>query len=49
VTLARALSDTFAGIAPSSAPAFVAAQFAGAACALGLFTWLLKPSAIAEV
>ena len=31
VTLGRALSDTFAGIAPASVPAFVAAQLAGAA------------------
>ncbi len=30
VTIARALSDSFAGIAPSSAPAFVAAQMAAA-------------------
>lgn len=30
VTLARALTDTFAGIAPSSAPAFILAQLAGA-------------------
>jgi glycerol uptake facilitator-like aquaporin len=28
VTIARSVSDTFAGIAPSSAPAFLAAQFA---------------------
>jgi glycerol uptake facilitator-like aquaporin len=34
VTVARTLSDTFAGIAPSSAPAFVVAQLAGAALAL---------------
>jgi arsenate reductase len=34
VTLARTLSDSFAGIAPSSAPAFVIAEFVG--CALGL-------------
>ena len=33
VTLARCLSDTFAGIAPASMPAFVAAQLAGAAAA----------------
>lgn len=32
----RMLSDTFAGIAPSDVPAFVLAQFAGAALALGL-------------
>jgi glycerol uptake facilitator-like aquaporin len=30
VTLARSVSDTFSGISPSSVPAFVAAQFAGA-------------------
>ena len=34
ITLARALSDTFAGIAPASVPAFIAAQFAGALVAL---------------
>lgn len=41
VTLARALSDTFAGIAPSSAPTFVAAQIAGGLTALFVFNWLL--------
>lgn len=34
VTLARTLSDTFAGIAPASAPAFVAAQLVGTALAV---------------
>lgn len=34
VTAARTLSDTFAGIAPGSVPAFVAAQLAGAALAV---------------
>jgi len=34
VTLARTLSDSFAGIAPASAPAFVAAQLAGALLAV---------------
>ncbi len=35
VTLARTLSDTFAGIAPASAPAFIAMQVVGgAACGL---------------
>src|SRR5437899_5417464 len=43
VTLARSLSDTFAGIAPSSAPAFVAAQLAGALVAAALGRWLLRP------
>jgi glycerol uptake facilitator-like aquaporin len=42
VTVARALSDTFAGIAPGSAPAFVAAQLLGAAAASGVFGWLLQ-------
>lgn len=36
VTLARTLSDTFAGIAPSSAPMFVAMQLVGMAIAFGL-------------
>lgn len=41
VTVARALSDTFAGIAPSSVLPFVAAQIAGAvaACAVVRFLW----------
>ena len=33
ITLARSLSDTFAGIAPSSVPGFIVAQFAGALAA----------------
>ena len=43
VTLARSLSDTFAGIAPSSAPMFIAAQIAGAMAAATLGRWLLRP------
>lgn len=35
VTLGRTLSDTFSGIAPSSAPAFIAAQVVGGLLALG--------------
>ncbi|HXU99660.1 MAG TPA: aquaporin family protein, partial [Caulobacteraceae bacterium] len=42
VTIARSLSNTFAGIAPSSAPGFIAAQLAGAIAASILFGWLLK-------
>ena len=42
VTLARSLSDTFAGIAPSSIPSFMAAQLAGALVAAVLFKWLLR-------
>ena len=36
VTIARTLSNTFAGIAPSSVPAFVVAQIGGALLAVGL-------------
>ena len=35
ITLARSLSDTFAGIAPASVPGFIAAQLAGALAAHG--------------
>jgi glycerol uptake facilitator-like aquaporin len=41
VTLARSLSDTFAGIRPTDVPAFVAAQLAGALAATLLFRWLV--------
>jgi glycerol uptake facilitator-like aquaporin len=41
VTLARAASDTFAGIRPVDAPGFIAAQLAGAMGATLLFRWLV--------
>lgn len=41
VTVARSLSDTFAGIAPASVPGFIAAQLAGALAAAGGASWLL--------
>jgi len=41
VTIARSLSDTFAGIRPADVPAFVAAQLAGALAATLLFRWLV--------
>jgi glycerol uptake facilitator-like aquaporin len=41
VTLARAFSNTFSGIRLQDAPAFIAAQFAGALTATALFHWLL--------
>jgi glycerol uptake facilitator-like aquaporin len=40
VTIARSISDTFAGIEPSGAPAFIVAQFVGMAAALMLSRWL---------
>jgi glycerol uptake facilitator-like aquaporin len=44
VTLARAASDTFAGIRPTDAPGFILAQLAGAAAATALFRWLVPPA-----
>jgi glycerol uptake facilitator-like aquaporin len=43
VTLARSASDTFAGIAPASVPAFVLAQVAAAVVATLTFGWLFEP------
>ena len=41
VTLARAASDTFAGIRPIDVPGFIAAQMIGAMAATWLFHWLV--------
>jgi glycerol uptake facilitator-like aquaporin len=41
VTLARAASNTFAGIRPADAPSFIVAQMLGAAAATATFAWLL--------
>ncbi len=41
VTLARSMSDTFAGIRPANVPGFILAQLAGAATATALFRWLV--------
>ena len=41
VTVARSLSDTFAGIQPSDVLPFIAAQLAGAMAATFLFRWLV--------
>jgi glycerol uptake facilitator-like aquaporin len=48
VTLARAASNTFAGIRPLDAPGFVAAQLLGAAAATLVFRWLLPAPASME-
>ena len=40
VTIARSLSDTFAGIAPSDVPGFIVAQILGALAAAALGGWL---------
>jgi glycerol uptake facilitator-like aquaporin len=47
VTVARTLSDTFAGIRPSSAPMFIVMQVVGALCAV-LLVRFLHPSIAAE-
>ena len=43
VTVARTLTDSFSGIAPAHAPAFIVCQLVGAAAATLLFGWLLAP------
>jgi glycerol uptake facilitator-like aquaporin len=42
VTIARSLSDTFAGIAPAGVIAFIAAQFVGMLAAVALSRWLWR-------
>lgn len=42
VTIARALSNTFAGIAPANVAAFIAAQLAGMIAAVALGRWLWR-------
>ena len=42
VTVARALTDTFAGILPADVPGFVLAQLVGASAAVAFATWLEK-------
>jgi glycerol uptake facilitator-like aquaporin len=44
VTLARAFSNSFAGIAPASIPAFIAAQIAGGMAGLVIWGWLFTPT-----
>ena len=43
VTFARCLSDTFAGIRPTDAPAFMLAQIIGALAAYAVCAWFLTP------
>jgi len=47
VTIARSLSDSFAGIAPSSAPGFIAAQLLAVVIAAPAFKWLFARPATA--
>jgi glycerol uptake facilitator-like aquaporin len=45
VTIARALSDSFAGIAPENAPAFIAAELVGALLATLCAGWFWRTPA----
>lgn len=45
VTVARMLSDSFAGIAPQSAPGFIAAQLLAMFAAAQVLPWLFRESA----
>ena len=45
VTIARALTDSFSGIAPASAPGFIAAQLLAAAAAAPMLKWLFAEPA----
>src|SRR5688500_7292591 len=49
VTLARAASDTFAGIRPADAPGFILAQLLGAGAATYFFRWLVPALPIEQV
>jgi glycerol uptake facilitator-like aquaporin len=46
VTVARSLSNTFAGIASSSVPMFIAAQLTGTIAAIFVFRWLLAEETV---
>lgn len=48
VTLARCITDTFAGIRPQDVPAFVLAQILGASAAFLLFRWMIRARINAE-
>ena len=48
VTIARSLTDTFAGIRPADAPGFIAAQCMGAALAYLLYRWMFHEARVME-
>ncbi len=48
VTIARSLTDSFAGIRPADVPGFIAAQFVGAILAVWFFGWLWRSGAASE-
>jgi glycerol uptake facilitator-like aquaporin len=44
VAISRAFTNTFSGIRPADLPGFITAEVAGAACAVLVMGWLLRPS-----
>lgn len=48
ITVARSLSNTFAGIAPGDVPGFILAQLLGAVAAAGLGSWLFPRAEAAD-
>jgi glycerol uptake facilitator-like aquaporin len=49
ITIARSLSDTFAGLRPADAPGFIAAQLIGALCAFFIARFLFSADRMASV
>ncbi len=49
VAVARAMSDTFAGIRPTDVPGFIAAGFIGALLALAFVSWLLTEAHASQI
>ena len=48
VTIARALTNSFSGIAPADVPMFIVAQLCGALAGLGIMSWFLAASDVPE-
>jgi glycerol uptake facilitator-like aquaporin len=48
ITVARSLSDTFAGIRPHDVPSFIVSQMTGAILALWVSRWLFRSAAHTE-
>jgi glycerol uptake facilitator-like aquaporin len=49
ITIGRMITDTFAGIAPASAPWFIAAQLVGALLAVALVRWMFPVTATSRI
>jgi len=49
VTLARSMTNTFAGIRPADVPGFIVVQILGALAAIALWSWLLPSAAASDV